>query len=61
MTVGIKINFLAPAIGNLLCAVEEVVKPGKRLIVVTSEIFTYQGNEQKLIAVMQGTMVPVPI
>jgi acyl-coenzyme A thioesterase PaaI-like protein len=37
-----------------------VVKPGKRLCVVTAEVFAQTGDQQVLIAVLQGTMVPVP-
>ena len=61
MTAEIKINFLGPAIGDLLRAEGKVLKCGKRLIVVTSEVSVLNGNKQKIIAVMQGTMVPVPI
>ncbi len=59
LTSEIKINLLAPAKGNLLIARGKVVKPGRRLVVVTSEVFARTGDEEKLIALMQGTMVPV--
>ena len=38
MTAELKINLLAPADDELLRAEGKVVKPGKRLVVVTSEI-----------------------
>ncbi|MEE3021568.1 MAG: phenylacetic acid degradation protein, partial [SAR324 cluster bacterium] len=38
-----------------------VVKSGKRLIVVTSEVHAHKDGNSKLIALMQGTMVPVPL
>ena len=60
VTAEIKINLLAPAMGDRLIAVGRVVKPGKRLCVVTSEVFAETGAERKLIAILQGTMVPVP-
>ncbi|MDW3222596.1 MAG: PaaI family thioesterase [Paracoccaceae bacterium] len=60
VTAEIKINLLAPAKGELLRATGRVVKPGKRLIVVTSEVHAIQEGSETLIAVLQGTMVPVP-
>ena len=61
MTAEIKINLLAPADGELLRAEGRVVKHGKRLVVVTSEIHTLKDGKKKLIAIMQGTMIPVPV
>lgn len=55
LTSEIKINLLAPAQHGPLRAVGEVVKPGRRLIVVRADVF----DGDKLIAIMQGTMVPV--
>ena len=60
VTAEIKINLLAPARGELLIATGRVVKPGKRLCVVTAEVHAMQNDDQTLIAVLQGTMVPVP-
>lgn len=60
VTAEIKINLLAPAQGDLLRATGRVVKPGKRLIVVTSEVHAIQEGSETLIAILQGTMVPVP-
>ena len=60
VTAEIKINLLAPAKGDLLIATGRVVKPGKRLCVVTSEVHAVENGASKLIAVLQGTMVPVP-
>ena len=61
MTAEIKINLLTPSDGELLRAEGKVVKPGKRLVVVTSEILALKERQTKLIAIMQGTMVPVPV
>ena len=61
MTAEIKINLLAPSDGELLRAEGKVVKPGKRLVVVTTEIYDIKDGQTKLIAIMQGTMVPVPV
>ena len=61
MTAEIKINLLAPADGELLRAEGKVVKSGKRLVVVTSEINALKDGQTKLIAIIQATMVPVPL
>jgi uncharacterized protein (TIGR00369 family) len=59
MTAEIKINLLAPGVGDRLRATGTVIKPGRRLVVVTSEVHAITGGEEKLIAILQGTMVPV--
>ena len=61
MTAEIKINLLAPADGEMLQAEGCVVKSGKRLVVVTSEIYALKDGQTKLIAIMQGTMIPFPL
>lgn len=61
MTAEIKINLLAPSDCELLRAEGRVVKLGKRLVVVTSEIHALKDGKKKLIAIMQGTMIPVPV
>lgn len=60
VTAEIKINLLAPAQGDQLVATGRVIKPGKRLCVVTSEVHAITGSDRRLIAILQGTMVPVP-
>lgn len=57
VTAEIKINLLAPARGDLLRATGRVIKPGKRLVVVSAEVHALQDSRETLIAVLQGTMV----
>ena len=59
VTAEIKINLLAPARGDLLRATGRVIKPGRRLVVVSAEIHALSDGAETLIAVLQGTMVPV--
>lgn len=59
MTAEIKINMLAPAQGNLLRATGRVIKAGRRLIIVTAEVHAIDDQTQTLIAILQGTMIPV--
>ncbi|MCF6431326.1 PaaI family thioesterase [Leisingera sp. MMG026] len=60
MTAEMKINLLAPGAGDSLRATGKVIKPGRRLVIVTAEVHALQGSQEKLIAILQGTMVPVP-
>lgn len=59
MTAEMKINLLAPGIGDRLKATGKVVKAGRRLVVVTAEVHALQDRTETLIALLQGTMVPV--
>ncbi|WP_299611406.1 PaaI family thioesterase [uncultured Tateyamaria sp.] len=59
VTAEIKINLTAPAIGDRLIAKGRVIKPGRRLIVVAADVYALQNSTETLVAVMQGTMVPV--
>ena len=61
VTAEIKINLLAPAQGDYLVAKGRIIKPGRRLIVVASDVFAISEGKERLIAVLQGTMVPVPL
>ena len=60
VTAEIKMNLLAPARGDRLIATGKVIKPGKRLCVVTSEVHAELDGASTLIAILQGTMVPLP-
>lgn len=59
LTVEMKINLLAPAAGERLVARGRVVKPGRRLMVVASEVFAVTGGQEKQVALLQGTMIPL--
>lgn len=59
VTAEIKINLTAPATGDRPMAKGRVVKPGRRLIVVTSEVYALGPGDETLVAILQGTMVPV--
>ncbi|WP_417522973.1 PaaI family thioesterase [Marinovum sp.] len=59
LTAEIKINLLAPARGQSLRAVGEVLKPGRRLVVVRATVLALDGDRETEIAALQGTMVPV--
>jgi uncharacterized protein (TIGR00369 family) len=55
LTAEMKINLLAPATGGRLVAEGRVVRPGRRLVVVSAEVRA----GETLVALLQGTMIPV--
>ncbi|MDT8329134.1 MAG: PaaI family thioesterase [Roseovarius sp.] len=60
LTTEMKINLLAPAKGDSLIARGAVVKAGRRLVIVRAEVFAREGDTETHIAMMTGTMMPVP-
>ena len=61
VTTEMKINLLAPAKGDILIARGRVIKPGRRLIVVTSDVIAQTGTEESHIACLMGSMMPVDL
>lgn len=61
VTAEIKINLLAPARGELLVARGRVIRPGRRLVVVASDVFAVANGVEAHIAMLTGTMVPVRV
>ena len=60
LTAEMKINLVAPADGVRLVATGEVIKPGRRLVVTRATVETeYTDGRRKIVAILQGTMVPV--
>lgn len=58
LTVEMKINLIAPAAGDRLVAVGEVVRAGRRLVVVRAEVHAEAGATRRAVAILQGTMIP---
>lgn len=61
LTSEMKIHLLAPARGARLIARGEVVKPGRRLVIVRAEVFAEADGAETHVATMLGTIVPVPV
>lgn len=53
------VNFLSPGIGSAFRARAQVIKAGKRQVVVRVDIIAEQDEGEKLIAVAQATILPV--
>ncbi|MCU0912487.1 MAG: PaaI family thioesterase [Rhodobacteraceae bacterium] len=58
LTVEMKINLIAPAAGDRLVATGSVVRAGRRLVVVGAEVMAEASGQSRLVALLQGTMIP---
>ena len=58
LTSEMKIQLISPSHGRILKAIGSVIKAGRRLLVVKSDIYSVSDKKEKLIATMLGTMVP---
>lgn len=59
MTAEMKINLMAPAMGERLTAEGRVIRAGRRLTVVSAEVWAHDGDRRKQVALLQGTMISV--
>jgi uncharacterized protein (TIGR00369 family) len=59
LTVEFKINFVSPAAGDRIIARARVLKPGRTLVLTQAEVFAETGAQEKLVAVLVGTMMVV--
>ena len=59
LTTEMKINLLAPGAGERLIARGRVIKPGRRLVIVQSDVYALRDGAETHIALLTGTMVPV--
>lgn len=61
VTAEFKVNFTRPAIGERFVATGIARTSGKRMAVCTGEVVAYAGDTAKVVAIMQATMVYVPL
>lgn len=57
LTTEFKLNLLSPAKGDKLVARAEVLKPGRTLVVVRSDVYGVEGDDETLVATMLATMI----
>ena len=57
LTTEMKINLLAPASGDVIIAKGRVIKAGRRLTIVGADVYAITGDQEKHIAILQGTMI----
>ncbi len=61
LTIEFKVNFVSPAIGDLVVAHGRVVKPGSIITVCQGEVVAIQDGSEKVCAIMQATMLCRPM
>jgi uncharacterized protein (TIGR00369 family) len=59
LTAEFKINLIAPAMGERIIARGRVVKPGRTLTVVQTEVFAESQGQEKLVALLTATMMSI--
>ena len=59
LSVEFKINFLAPAVGDRFIARGSVARAGRTVTVCTGEVVALAGEDERVIALMQATMMVV--
>lgn len=59
VTLEMKINYVRPAVGEMLIARADVLSAGKTQAVCRCDVFTVMDGEEKLCAAAQGTIKPV--
>ena len=61
LTTELKINLLAPGQGDKLIARGKVIKPGRRLVIVQSDVYAVQDGNETHIAMLMGTTIAVKV
>jgi uncharacterized protein (TIGR00369 family) len=59
LTVELKVNLLAPAVGDYLRARGEVVRPGRNLTVCRGDAYAVSGGDSKHVATVLATMTGI--
>ena len=59
LSIEYKVNFLAPAKGEMFIITGQVLKEGKTVTVCQAEAYAVNGKKKKLVAQMTGTMMTI--
>jgi uncharacterized protein (TIGR00369 family) len=59
LTVEFKTNLLAPAKGERFIFRSQVIKPGRTLTICDARAFAIEGDKEKLVATMTGTLMAI--
>jgi len=57
LSIEYKVNFLSPAVGEKFLGIGRVIKAGRNITVCSGEFFAKGNGHDKLVAVMQATMM----
>lgn len=61
LSIEFKVNFMRPAQADRFLAIGKVIKAGRAITVCQGQVLGEQGAQQREIALMQATMMSVPI
>ena len=56
LTIEMKINLLAPAVGEALIARGRVLRAGRRIVATAADVYALQDGEERHVATLLGTM-----
>lgn len=59
LTIELKLNFLAPAIGERVMAEGRVIRAGRSIVVSSADVYAFAGEHRKHVATMLATMMCV--
>lgn len=59
LTIEYKVNFMSPAKGEKFKGIGRVIKHGRNLTVCTGDVVAIDGGKEKIVAIMQATMISV--
>ena len=59
LSIEFKVNMLAPAKGDAIIARARVIRAGRTIVVTRADVYAQSGDQEKLVAAMQGTMMVV--
>lgn len=61
LTTEMKIHLLAPGAGERLIARGRIIKAGRRLMIVQSDVYSVTDGQERHVALLTGSMMPVQI
>ena len=59
LTIEYKVNFMSPAKSEKFKGTGKVIKHGRNITVCTGEVMAIDGGKEKIVAIMQATMISV--
>ena len=59
LSIEFKVNLLSPAVGDSFIGIGKVIKAGRTITVCSGEFFAVESGQEKLVAVMQASMIAV--
>ncbi len=60
LTIEFKINYLKPAVGEVLICRSKVINNGRKIKVAESEVFSVSKDQEKLVSKAMVTLIAVP-